>query len=196
MRWGMFWRHCGLFLYCGVVESGNRKVSLWPWTLAFVPTFKLDLHWRSITYFNKSNTFKKDTMKRDVAKYIFIISPQPSPLCGLFLSPNPPPPHHNGQHAVLLSRTCWYFLLFISALECWFCFKSCVCCIITFPLLCIFSVFVRLERLCELPDRTEFSQRGLNIVSAYRKKTSYLWYPENLFSSSYITCGATVLVSV
>ena len=30
-------------------------------------------------------------MKRDVAKYIFIISPRPSPLCGLFLSPNPPP---------------------------------------------------------------------------------------------------------
>lgn len=30
----------------------------------------------------------------------------------------------------------------------------------------------------------------------HRKKTLYLWYPENLFSGSYITCGAAVPVSV
>lgn len=37
---------------------------------------------------------------------------------------------------------------------------------------------------------------GLNRVTMYRKKTFYLWYPENLFSGSYITCGAAVPVSV
>lgn len=37
---------------------------------------------------------------------------------------------------------------------------------------------------------------GLNRVPKYRKKTFYLWYPENLFSGSYITCGAAVPVSV
>lgn len=59
-------------------------------------------HWRSITYFNKSNTVKKETMTKGRYKIHFYHLTRPSPLCGFSLSPNPTTPHHNDQLAVFL----------------------------------------------------------------------------------------------
>lgn len=67
---------------------------------------------------------------------------RPSPLCGFSLSPDPTTPHHNDQLAVFLQGLSGTFYSLFLLLSIGFVSNPSGCCIITFPLLCIFSILV------------------------------------------------------
>lgn len=140
----------------------------------------------------KATLLRRKRWQRDVTKYIFIISPGPHPSVGSL-----------SLQLITTTNLQYSFKDFLVLFILYFC--SWV--LVLFQILvdaasspspyCVFSPYLYSLRDCvNYQTGLNSPNGGLNRVPKYRKKTFYLWYPENLFSGSYITCGAAVPVSV